>query len=120
MSVDTVEQAAPHTEVAPRRNAPEAPTAHLHWVLIAVVGVLLLIGLASTGSAGLLSRTRLTQVQLPTVTLPGHRLGLRAALPRGCGRLPVRPDARSVAGVGGSRGRAGCRYGLPDLGGVWS
>ena len=72
MSVDTVERAAPHTEVA-RVETPQKRRQRISTgVLIAVVGVLLLIGLASTtGRARFALSDAFDQVQLPTVTLPG-------------------------------------------------
>ena len=107
--------AAPHTEVA-RVETPQKRRQRISTgVLIAVVGVLLLIGLASTtGSARFALSDAFDEVQLPTVTVPGFTTVLVCALLclLGRGWLPVRPDARSVAGVGRSRGRAGCRYGL--------
>ena len=123
MSVDTVEQSPPQAEAA-RVETPQKRRQRISTgVLIAIVGVLLVIGLASTtGSARFALSDAFDAVQLPTVTLPGFTTVLVCALALPCGRsrLPVRPDARSVAGVGGCRGRAGRRDGLPDLGGVWS
>jgi general nucleoside transport system permease protein len=72
VSIDTVEQAPPRTESA-RIETPQKRRQRLSTgVLIAVVGVLLLIGLASTtGSARFALSDAFDAVQLPTVTLPG-------------------------------------------------
>src|SRR6188472_676640 len=72
MSVDIVEQAPPAIDVhrveTPQKRRQRFPTG----VLIAVVGVLLLIGLASTtGSARFALSDAFDEVQLPTVTVPG-------------------------------------------------
>ncbi len=81
MSVDTVEQAPPHTEAA-RVETPQKRRQRISTgVLIAVVGVLLLIGLASTsGSARFALSDAFDEVQLPTVTLPGFATVLVCAL----------------------------------------
>ena len=72
MSVDTVEQAPPHTAAA-RVETPQKRRQRISTgVLIAVVGVLLLVGLASTsGSARFALSDAFDKVQLPTVTVPG-------------------------------------------------
>ncbi|HJV12624.1 MAG TPA: ABC transporter permease [Propionibacteriaceae bacterium] len=72
MSIDTVEQAPPRTESA-RIETPQKRRQRISTgVLIAVVGVLLLIGLASTsGSARFALSDAFDVVQLPTVTVPG-------------------------------------------------
>lgn len=72
MSVDTVERASPPTETA-RVETPQKRRQRISTgVLIAVVGVLLFIGLASTrGSARFALSDAFDPVQLPTVTVPG-------------------------------------------------
>jgi len=72
VSVDTVERASPATETA-RVETPQKRRQRISTgVLIAVVGVLLLIGLASTkGSARFALSDAFDPVQLPTVTVPG-------------------------------------------------
>ena len=85
MSLDTIEQAAPPYRSSVGSRLPEKRRQRLSTgVLIAVVGVLLLIGLASTnGSARFALSDAFDEVQLPTVSLPGFATvaGLRAALP---------------------------------------
>jgi simple sugar transport system permease protein len=81
MSVDTVEQAPPATDV----HRVETPQKHRQristGVLIAVIGALLLIGLASTtGSARFALSDAFDAVQLPTVTVPGFATVLVCAL----------------------------------------
>ena len=72
MSVDTVEQSPPQAEAA-RVETPQKRRQRISTgVLIAIVGVLLVIGLASTtGSARFALSDAFDAVQLPTVTLPG-------------------------------------------------
>jgi general nucleoside transport system permease protein len=72
VSIDTIEQAPPRTESA-RIETPQKRRQRLSTgVLIAVVGVLLLISLASTsGSARFALSDAFDAVQLPTVTVPG-------------------------------------------------
>ena len=81
MSVETVERAAPATEVA-RVETPQKRRQRISTgVLIAVIGVLLLIGLASTtGSARFALSDAFDAVQLPTVTVPGFATVLVCAL----------------------------------------
>ena len=81
MSVETVERAAPVTEVA-RVETPQKRRQRISTgVLIAVIGVLLLIGLASTtGSARFALSDAFDAVQLPTVTVPGFATVLVCAL----------------------------------------
>ena len=81
MSVDTVEQAAPAIDVhrveTPQKRRQRTSTG----VLIAVIGALLLIGLASTtGSARFALSDAFDAVQLPTVTVPGFATVLVCAL----------------------------------------
>jgi ABC-type uncharacterized transport system permease subunit len=81
VSVDTVEQAPPATDV----HRVETPQKHRQristGVLIAVIGALLLIGLASTtGSARFALSDAFDAVQLPTVTVPGFATVLVCAL----------------------------------------
>src|SRR6478672_5486574 len=81
MSVDTVEQAPPATDVhrveTPQKRRQRISTG----VLIAVIGALLLIGLASTtGSARFALSDAFDAVQLPTVTVPGFATVLVCAL----------------------------------------
>ena len=92
----------------PPSKRPKAPSAHLHRVLIAVVGVLLLIGLVSTtGSARFALSDAFDAVQLPTVTVPGFTtvlvcalLCLAAAVGYLSGRMRGRwPVLRSVAAL---------------------
>jgi ABC-type uncharacterized transport system permease subunit len=72
VSIDTVERASPPTETA-RVETPQKRRQRISTgVLIAVVGALLLIGLASTrGSARFALSDAFDPVQLPTVTVPG-------------------------------------------------
>ena len=81
MSVETEERAAPVTEVA-RVETPQKRRQRISTgVLIAVIGVLLLIGLASTtGSARFALSDAFDAVQLPTVTVPGFATVLVCAL----------------------------------------
>jgi simple sugar transport system permease protein len=81
VSVDTVEQAPPATDVhrveTPQKRRQRISTG----VLIAVIGALLLIGLASTtGSARFALSDAFDAVQLPTVTVPGFATVLVCAL----------------------------------------
>jgi simple sugar transport system permease protein len=81
MSVDTVEQAPPAIDVhrveTPQKRRQRISTG----VLIAVIGALLLIGLASTtGSARFALSDAFDAVQLPTVTVPGFATVLVCAL----------------------------------------
>jgi simple sugar transport system permease protein len=81
MSVDIVEQAPPAIEVhrveTPQKRRQRISTG----VLIAVIGALLLIGLASTtGSARFALSDAFDAVQLPTVTVPGFATVLVCAL----------------------------------------
>src|SRR6188472_783427 len=81
MSVDIVEQAPPAIDVhrveTPQKRRQRFPTG----VLIAVIGALLLIGLASTtGSARFALSDAFDAVQLPTVTVPGFATVLVCAL----------------------------------------
>jgi len=81
VSVDTVEQAAPAIDVhrveTPQKRRQRTSTG----VLIAVIGALLLIGLASTtGSARFALSDAFDAVQLPTVTVPGFATVLVCAL----------------------------------------
>ena len=81
-----------------------------------------MIGLPSTtGSAQFALSDAFDAVQLPTVTLPGFTTVLVCALlclAAAVGYLSGR--MRGLAGAGRCRGCAGCRHGLPDLGGLWS
>lgn len=72
MSVGTVERTSPPSEAA-RVETPQKRRQRLSTgVLIAVIGVLLLVGLASTrGSARFALSDAFDPVQLPTVTMPG-------------------------------------------------
>jgi general nucleoside transport system permease protein len=81
LSVNTVEQAAPHTDAA-RVETPQKRRQRISTgVLIAVVGVLLLIGLGSiTGSARFALSDAFDEVQLPTVTVPGFATVMVCAL----------------------------------------
>ena len=81
MSLDTVERAALPTEVA-RVETPQKRRQRISTgVLIGVVGVLLLIGLASTtGSARFALSDAFDEVQLPTVTVPGFATVIVCAL----------------------------------------
>ena len=81
MSVDTVEQSPPQAE-ATRVETPQKRRQRISTgVLIAIVGVLLVIGLASTtGSARFALSDAFDAVQLPTVTLPGFATVLVCAL----------------------------------------
>ena len=84
MSVDTVEQSLPQAEAA-SVETPQRRQRISTGVLIAIVGVLLVIGLPSTtGSARFALSDAFDAVQLPTVTLPGFTTGpgLCLALPR--------------------------------------
>ena len=108
MSLDTVEQAAPPTEAA-RVETPQKRRQRISTgVLIAVVGVLLLIGLVSTtGSARFALSDAFDEVQLPTVTVPGFATVLVCALlclSAAVGYLSGRMQ-RSLAGVGGMQSR---------------
>jgi ABC-type uncharacterized transport system permease subunit len=81
MSVDTVEQAPPAIDVhrveTPQKRRQRISTG----VLIAIIGALLLIGLASTtGSARFALSDAFDAVQLPTVTVPGFATVLVCAL----------------------------------------
>jgi general nucleoside transport system permease protein len=81
MSVDTVEQAPPAIDVhrveTPQKRRQRISTG----VLIAVIGALLLIGLASTtGSARFALSDAFDAAQLPTVTVPGFATVLVCAL----------------------------------------
>ena len=81
MSLDTVEQASPRTEATRVETAQKRRQRISTGVLIAVVGVLLLIGLASTtGSARFALSDAFDEVQLPTVMLPGFATVLVCAL----------------------------------------
>ena len=72
MSVNTVDRTASHTEDASVETPQKRRQRISTGVLIAVVGVLLLIGLASTtGSARFALSDAFDAVQLPTVTVPG-------------------------------------------------
>ena len=75
------ERAAPHTEVA-RVETPQKRRQRISTgVLIAVVGVLLLIGLGiHHGSARFALSDAFDEVQLPTVTVPGFTTVLVCAL----------------------------------------
>ena len=92
MSLDTVERAAPPTEVA-RVETPQKRRQRISTgCFIGVVGVLLLIGLASTaGSARFALSDAFDEVQLPTSdgAWLRHCHRLCAALPVGRGRLLV-------------------------------
>jgi simple sugar transport system permease protein len=81
VSVDTVEKAAPATEAA-RVETPQKRRQRISTgALIAVVGVLLLIGLVSTsGSARFALSDAFDVVQLPTVTVPGFATVVVCAL----------------------------------------
>ena len=81
MSLDTVERAALPTEVA-RVETPQKRRQRISTgVLIGVVGVLLLIGLASTtGSARFALSDAFDEVQLPIVTVPGFATVIVCAL----------------------------------------
>jgi general nucleoside transport system permease protein len=81
VSVDTVEPAAPAIDVhrveTPQKRRQRISTG----VLIAVIGALLLIGLAATtGSARFALSDAFDAVQLPTVTVPGFATVLVCAL----------------------------------------
>jgi len=81
VSVDTVNQAEGRTEVARVETPPKRRQRVSTGVLIAVVGVLLLIGLASTtGSARFALSDAFDEMQLPTVTVPGFATVLVCAL----------------------------------------
>ena len=72
MSLDTIEQAEPRTEAAKVETPQKRRQRISTGVLIAVVGVLLMIGLASTtGTARFALSDAFDQLQLPTVTVPG-------------------------------------------------
>jgi len=81
VSVDTVEQAAPAIDVQ-RVETPQKRRQRISTgVLIAVIGALLLIGLAATtGSARFALSDAFDAVQLPTVTVPGFATVLVCAL----------------------------------------
>jgi general nucleoside transport system permease protein len=81
MSLDTVERAAPDAELAqvetPQKRRQRVSTG----LLIAVIGLLLLIGLFSTrGSARFALSDAFDEVQLPTVTVPGFATVIVCAL----------------------------------------
>ena len=72
MSVDTVDRTASDSEAAPLETPGRRRQRISTGILIAVVGVLLLIGLASTnGNARFALSDAFDEVQLPTVTVPG-------------------------------------------------
>ena len=72
MSLDTIEQAPPRAQGERVETTPKRRQRISTGVLIAIVGVLLLIGLASTrGSARFALSDAFDVVQLPTVTVPG-------------------------------------------------
>lgn len=72
MSLDTIEQAPARTDAERVETTPKRRQRVSTGVLIAVVGVLLLIGLLSTkGSARFALSDAFDEVQLPTVTVPG-------------------------------------------------
>jgi general nucleoside transport system permease protein len=81
VSVDTAQRAAPPAEEA-RVETPEKRRQRISTgVLIGVVGVLLLVGLASTtGSARFALSDAFDEVQLPTVTVPGFATVIVCAL----------------------------------------
>ena len=123
MSVDTAEQVPPPAEAAQVETPQKRRQRISTGVLIAVVGVLLLIGLASTtGSARFALSDAFDEVQLPTVTVPGFATVMVCALLclAAASRLPVRPDAWSVAGISRSGGGARCGDGFRYLGSVRS
>ena len=107
MSAGIVERASPPTEAARVETPQKRRQRRSTGVLIAVIGVLLLVGLASTrGSARFALSDAFDPVQLPTVTMPGFAtvfvcallcLAASATCPAGCvdngrrwpGRWPV-------------------------------
>ena len=123
MSVDTVEQAPPAIDVhrveTPQKRRQRISTG----VLIAVIGALLLIGLASTtGSARFALSDAFDAVQLPTVTVPGFATVLVCALlclAAAVGYLSGRMSGRWPLLAGAVAGLA-VVVGFSDLGGVWS
>ncbi|HET9301812.1 MAG TPA: ABC transporter permease, partial [Propionibacteriaceae bacterium] len=72
MSIDTVDRTASRPEAAPLETPGRRRQRISTGILIAGVGVLLLVGLASTdGSARFALSDAFDEVQLPTVTVPG-------------------------------------------------
>ena len=81
MNVDTAEQVPPQAEAAQLETPQKRRQRISTGVLIAVVGALLLIGLASTtGRARFALSDAFDEVQLPTVTVPGFATVMVCAL----------------------------------------
>jgi general nucleoside transport system permease protein len=72
VTIDTVDRTASRPEAAPLETPGRRRQRISTGILIAVVGVLLLVGLASTnGNARFALSDAFDEVQLPTVTVPG-------------------------------------------------